>query len=215
MSEFKGKKKSKWIITAIFAVLLVFLIIFVGNMIYSQITNKVPSFFGYSVMNIISTSMEPQIPENTFILIKKVDPAELKVGDVITFYSKDPTIRGLPNTHRITDIRIENGNFVFITKGDANAISDAYEVDSSSIIGVYQKNLITLGKAGRIFQSRTFIFILLVVPAVLLFVFEIINLAKTAKNVEKEKIEGKEADNDGATKESEGTGTEEGKNESD
>ena len=215
MSEFKGKKKSKWIITAIFAVLLVFLIIFVGNMIYSQITKKVPSFFGYSVMNIISTSMEPQIPENTFILIKKVDPAELKVGDVITFYSKDPTIRGLPNTHRITDIRIENGNFVFITKGDANAISDAYEVDSSSIIGAYQKNLITLGKAGRIFQSRTFIFILLVVPAVLLFVFEIINLAKTAKNVEKEKIEGKEADNDGATKESEGSGTEEGKNESD
>ncbi|NLF36995.1 MAG: signal peptidase I, partial [Clostridiaceae bacterium] len=121
MSIFKRRKKGKWIITAIFAVLLVFLIIFVGNMIYSQITNKVPSFFGYSVMNIISTSMEPQIPENTFILIKKADPADLKVGDVITFYSKDPTIRGLPNTHRITDIRIENGNFVFITKGDANA----------------------------------------------------------------------------------------------
>ncbi|MFA5154677.1 MAG: signal peptidase I, partial [Clostridia bacterium] len=128
MKIFINRKKSKWVITVIFAILLIFLILLVGNMIYSQITHKVPAFFGYSVMNIISRSMEPDIPKNTFILIQRVDPELLKEGDIITFYSSDPTIKGLPNTHRIIQIIFEDNQKLFVTKGDANAIPDLYDV---------------------------------------------------------------------------------------
>lgn len=185
MKIFINRKKSKWVITVIFAILLIFLILLVGNMIYSQITHKVPSFFGYSVMNIISRSMEPDIPKNTFILIQRVDPELLKEGDIITFYSSDPTIKGLPNTHRIIQIIFEDNQKLFVTKGDANAIPDLYDVKPEDIIGVYVKNIASLGKLGAVFQNKTFIFILLVVPAAVLFVLEIINLTKTAKNINK------------------------------
>ncbi|NLV33198.1 MAG: signal peptidase I [Clostridiaceae bacterium] len=186
MKIFINRKKSKWVITVIFAILLIFLILLVGNMIYSQITHKVPAFFGYSVMNIISRSMEPDIPKNTFILIQRVDPELLKEGDIITFYSSDPTIKGLPNTHRIIQIIFEDNQKLFVTKGDANAIPDLYDVKPEDIIGVYVKNIASLGKLGAVFQNKTFIFILLVVPAAVLFVLEIINLTKTAKNIKKD-----------------------------
>ncbi|MFA5151522.1 MAG: hypothetical protein WC554_03065, partial [Clostridia bacterium] len=39
---------------------------------------------------------------------------------------------------------------------------------------------------GAVFQNKAFIFILLVVPAAVLFVLEIINLTKTAKNIKKD-----------------------------
>ena len=185
MKVFINRKKSKWVITVIFAILLIFLILLVGNMIYSQINHKVPAFFGYSVMNIISRSMEPDIPKNTFILIQRVDPELLKEGDIITFYSSDPTIKGLPNTHRIIQIIFEDNQKLFVTKGDANAIPDLYDVKPEDIIGVYVKNIVSLGKLGAVFQNKAFIFILLVVPAAVLFVLEIINLTKTAKNINK------------------------------
>ena len=186
MKVFINRKKSKWVITVIFAILLIFLILLVGNMIYSQINHKVPAFFGYSVMNIISRSMEPDIPKNTFILIQRVDPELLKEGDIITFYSSDPTIKGLPNTHRIIQIIFEDNQKLFVTKGDANAIPDLYDVKPEDIIGVYVKNIASLGKLGAVFQNKAFIFILLVVPAAVLFVLEIINLTKTAKNIKKD-----------------------------
>lgn len=193
MKIFKNRKKSRWVLTIIFSLLLLFLIYIVGNMIYSQISNKVPAIMGYSIMNVISTSMEPQIPENTFILIKEVDPALLKIGDVITFYSRDPSIEGLPNTHRIYDIENDGTNLVFVTKGDANAIPDSYKVYGAEIIGQYQNNILTMGRAGRIFQSNIVVFVLLVIPATVLFLFEIINFAKTAKSIkDPEKQEQKE-----------------------
>ncbi|HOD93986.1 MAG TPA: signal peptidase I [Clostridia bacterium] len=183
---FINRKKGKWIITLIFSILLVFLILLVGSMIYSQITNNIPSFFGYSIINIISRSMEPEIPKNTFILIKKINPDQLQAGDVITFYSSDPTIKGLPNTHRIYEIVIENEQKLFVTKGDANAIPDLYKVGFDDVIGVYEKNIVSLGRLGVVFQNKAFIFVLLVVPAAVLFVLEIINLTKTAKGIKKE-----------------------------
>lgn len=186
MKIFANRKKGRWIITLIFSLLLLFLVLLVGNMIYSHITHTIPSFFGYSVMNIISRSMEPEIPKNTFILIKRVDPEQLQTGDIITFYSSDPTIKGLPNTHRIIEIITENGQMVFVTKGDANAIPDLYNVEPDDIIGVYRKNIVSFGKFGVIFQNKIFIFVLLVVPAAVLFILEIINLTKTAKNIKKD-----------------------------
>ncbi|HNZ41461.1 MAG TPA: signal peptidase I [Clostridia bacterium] len=189
MKKFFIKKNARRIFTVVFSVLLVLLVLLVGNIIYSQITHKVPAIFGYSVMNIIAGSMEPVIPKNTFILIKQVDPEQLQVGDVITFYSSDPLIQGLPNTHRIFDIVVENGQKFFVTKGDANAIPDSYNVGFDDVIGVYVRNIISLGKIGLIFQNKSIVFVLLVVPAAVLFIMEIINLTKTAAKVKQEDIE--------------------------
>jgi signal peptidase len=105
-------------------------------------SGKVPSVFGYSVLNIVSGSMEDEIPSGSYILIKKTDAGEIEKGDVICFYSTDPKIYGLPNTHRVVEepIVTENG-IEFVTKGDANPINDKQTAKGDRIVGVYVKRL--------------------------------------------------------------------------
>ena len=106
---------------------------------------EVPRIGNYSVLHIVSESMEPTIEQGTYILIKRVPPEDVKKGDVICFYSTDPTIYGYPNTHRvIEEPRVQDGALVFDTKGDKNPIPDKVPAQAENLIGVWVKNLTVL-----------------------------------------------------------------------
>lgn len=90
----------------------------------------------YRVIN--SGSMEPTYYEGDVIFIKKVDPSDLHVGDILVFESKGGSI---PIVHRIVDIAEEDDILYFVTKGDNNAFRDTYYyplkgIPESKIIGV-------------------------------------------------------------------------------
>ena len=99
---------------------------------------KTASIFGYSVLKVVSGSMEPSIHEGDYIYIKRTDTDSLKAGDIISFYSQDDSIKGEINTHRISEV-LSDGTFV--TKGDANKIEDSVTVQKASIIGKYYGKL--------------------------------------------------------------------------
>lgn len=90
--------------------------------------------FGRSFARVMTGSMSPSISEVDYIIIKSGDLNELKKGDIITFYSEDPTIYGKLNTHRIIGVA-EDGSY--ITKGDANTEADPVTVKRSKIVGKY------------------------------------------------------------------------------
>ena len=72
---------------------------------------------GYRCFNIISPSMEPEYSVGDLIYVKKVDPATIKEGDVITFLVNEDLVVG---THRV--VRVDAENQRFYTKGDANDV---------------------------------------------------------------------------------------------
>ena len=120
-----------WSFVTVLAVLLV-------NIFAAKMSGKVPHVFGYSVMNIVSGSMEDEIPQGSYIIIKRVDPEEICKGDIICFYSTDPLIYGLPNTHRVVEEPIlSGGEYFFVTRGDANPTDDKVLAEGSRLIGVY------------------------------------------------------------------------------
>ena len=121
-----------------------FLIIsFVG----AHMRGDVPRIGNYSVMNIVSESMEPTIERGSYILIKQVDSEDVKKGDVICFYSTDPNIYGCPNTHRVVEEPyIEDGELKFVTQGDRNLIADSTPAEGDRLIGIYVKNLTVFTK---------------------------------------------------------------------
>lgn len=84
--------------------------------------------FGIQVYSVISGSMEPEYPVGSLIYVKKAEPLDIKVGDVITFALKDET----PATHRVIDI--DEKEQKFYTKGDANDTEDA-PVHFNNLIG--------------------------------------------------------------------------------
>ncbi len=85
---------------------------------------------GYGVYTVVSGSMEPAYSVGDLIYVKKVAPAEIKVGDPITFVLNDDLVVA---THRVVEIDAENQHFY--TKGDANESPDASPVHFKNLIG--------------------------------------------------------------------------------
>jgi signal peptidase len=95
------------------AIVILLLIIILKVMTLANKKNYL-DFFGYSIFNIATGSMEPTIHENDIILVKK--QKSYKVGDIITYEKNNSYI-----THRIVEIN-KSG---IIAKGDANNTTDA------------------------------------------------------------------------------------------
>ena len=139
--------------------LLVFLLV---NILGAKMTGNVPTVFNYSIINIVSGSMEDEIPKGSYILIKKVEPEMVKRGDVICFYSTDPQIYGLPNTHRVVEDPIKNnGSIKFVTRGDANPANDKETAKGENLIGVYVKRLDTLTAFSNALKGNMMIFVII------------------------------------------------------
>ena len=146
LNLFRDREKRSLIIKKTLGILwwvvLISLALLMFSIIGAKFRGEVPMIFGHSVMRIVSGSMETDIPEGSYILIKKVDPYEVEENDVITFYSSDYAIYGLPNTHRVVEPPIIGDNGIeFLTRGDANPANDKVTAKGDDLIGRYVKNL--------------------------------------------------------------------------
>lgn len=152
------KAKTKTIIEKILKMAwwVVFILLFALILTISsaKIKGKVPSVFGYSVVNICSQSMEDTIPVNTYILLKKVNPKAIEEGDIICFYSDDSNISGYPNTHRVMQVIKKDGQYEYVTKGDANTMEDRVTAKGDKLIGRYVKTLKGLTWLSRSMQKQ-------------------------------------------------------------
>ncbi|MBE6131030.1 MAG: signal peptidase I [Erysipelotrichaceae bacterium] len=100
------------------AILLPMLIINI-IMIINSYTSKdeVPSVGKYVPFIIQSGSMAGTIEGGDIIITTKVEPEEIKIDDIITFY--DPKGNGTSTvTHRVINIEEKDGTLIFTTVGD-------------------------------------------------------------------------------------------------
>jgi len=174
----KNKKTSRIIGTIISVVLTAIILIVLVFVFYSRITGRVPKFFGYSCLYIVSGSMEDTIETGSVIFVKEINPNELKVNDIISFYSSDPSIKGKPNTHRIVEITDQG----YKTIGDANyGQVDKYPVSESDVIGVYKGTSKQLSFFVGLLRKPVVLMLIIVIPTVIFFIYELRNLIKRLK----------------------------------
>ncbi len=128
-------KKLKSIFNGVLTVFIVVQVCLCMVLMLRSISGKDMAVFGYRFYYIVSPSMEPTIPVGSQIVVKETDPETLAVGDIITFVSRDPTIAGRPNTHRIESIVTEAGKLAFVTQGDNNPTPDSQLVYPHEIYG--------------------------------------------------------------------------------
>lgn len=144
---------------------------------------EVPSLGSYSFMRTLTGSMEPAIPVHSFIVTEEVDPSSLQAGDIITFRATESSMEGALNTHRITSVYEENGQLMFHTKGDANAVEDAAPVAAVNVVGRVVFVSAALGTVVSLFSNPLVFFPFIILPLVVLMVFEIAKLVKSTKEV--------------------------------
>lgn len=149
-------------------------------------SGQAPEFLGYSFFRITSGSMEPTIHIDSLAVVKHVEPEDIRVDDVITFYSDDPVLQGYPNTHRVTQIIEEEGKLYFVTKGDANVIEDAEYADGDKLIGVVIFVSPLLGKAMRLLSNPLIFLSLIALPLVYILLSSMVDTIRIAKKISEE-----------------------------
>jgi signal peptidase len=151
-----GKKKiTKILITITYIVVIIFA--------FLAISSKF-SIGGFRILIVMSGSMEPAIKTGSVVIDKNI--TDYQIGDVITFKNENQPKE--TTTHRIHDIKCQDGNCLYITKGDANDGIDSESVESSQIVG---KTLISIPYFGYVVKfARTLpgLLILIVMPATII-----------------------------------------------
>ena len=145
------------------------------------IVSVLPITGNYKVMTVISGSMEPKIKMGSVVVVKPA--ADYKIGDIITFgpYSKTKS----PTTHRIYDIKVEGGQPVYITKGDANNAPDTREVSQKDVIGKVLFDVPYLGYAVDFAKKPIGFSLIIIVPAAVVIYDEIRKIYKEAKRLKR------------------------------
>jgi signal peptidase I len=141
-------------------------------------------FFGYKMFTVLSDSMKPEFQAGDIVIIKMIDPKDLKEGDVITFYSKG----GPVVTHQIEGKTVmDDDKDAFITKGINVDQADADPVPQDRVIGKYT---FAIPKAGYLFnflRTTTGYFLLIFTPLMLIIGLNVYKILKVYLDFKKEK----------------------------
>ncbi|WP_232306684.1 signal peptidase I [Thermobifida cellulosilytica] len=156
--------------TAVAVLVLVALVIVVSVALLPRIT-------GAQALIVLSGSMEPTLPVGSVVIARPVDPAEIEVGDVITFTHATPAQTEIADpaavplvTHRVIDVETTDDGLLFHTQGDANTVPDDPPVPASAVRGRLWYHIPYFGYAQQaLVQGPTLLYAL----AGLLFVFGI------------------------------------------
>lgn len=106
-----------------------------------------PRFLGYEVYEVVSGSMEPEIPVGSVVYVKYEEPEDIVEEDVIAFQSGSSVI-----VHRVMRNKIVEGEFV--TKGDANAEEDLRTIPYSDLIGRVEYHFPMIGRLMSLYATR-------------------------------------------------------------
>lgn len=190
----KTKKIINIVVDVFCGIILVFALIIAISTITSRAKgyDQYTEIFGRAYLAVQSDSMKEdynthEVKSDNFsagdlIVIKTLKESEvkkLKVGDVITFLSNRISDDGrmVLNTHRIVEIRGEEGNATsFITKGDNNPGNDPGFVLVSDVVGVFQGKAGGVGKFVMFMGSTGGFLTFVLAPTLIIVIYAAVNL---------------------------------------
>lgn len=147
-------------------VLVIFLVGLAGLLILSKINHpSAPKIF-----IVQSGSMEPTIMTGAIVVDKA--QSEYAINDIIT-YGEAGKPNATPTTHRIIEIKIQNGQPIYLTKGDNNKSADTREIKKEEIIGKVLFDVPYVGYALAAAKKPVGFAILIILPAALLIADEV------------------------------------------
>ena len=178
------KKGITIVISIILWAVILLAALFAFTTLATRDQNSVASLAGFTPMIVETDSMAPTFCAGDLIFIKKCEPASLKEGDIITFHTIIQNEYAL-NTHRIDSISEENGMRSYTTKGDNNEIADMHVIADGDIVGKYIGKVQGLGKVMDFLSGSVGFLLVIVLPLLLFFIYQIYNLVIVSINLKK------------------------------
>ena len=186
----KVKNILNWVVNILCIVIIIFSLIVAIFTIVRSANGGIADFGGNCYLNVMSDSMEPTFSEKDVIIGKayKGDGSDLKVGQVITFKITrvvNGKTQNTFNSHRIVEVKNQNGVYRFTTKGDNAVRADSNDVLAYNVVATWgsvdaegnaHSGKIMKGVGGfanwlnDLEHGRTRFFCVIVLPLILLFV---------------------------------------------
>lgn len=129
---------------------------------------------------LVERPAKDHIETGDLIFSKKIDPKELKVGDVISYMEGKSVV-----THRIVRINNEGGKLSFDTKGDFNNSVDTGDpVAAENVVGIYKNRIPALGDFIYFLQKPVGMAIFIGVPVIAFVIFDIIRRSRSSRKAD-------------------------------
>ena len=149
------------------------------------------NLFGYKMYIVNSDSMaKTDFHAGALIMVKEVDPATLKEGDIITFMSQDTASFGETVTHKIRKLTTDaEGHPGFITYGTTTDVDDETIVTYPYILGKYEKQIPGLGTFFNFLKTTPGYFVCIFTPFMLIILYEGVKFFNLFRRYKKEQME--------------------------
>lgn len=110
----------------------------------------VPRFAGATPYTVLTGSMSPAYPAGTLVVVRPLDAADVRIGDVVTYQlrSGEPAVA----THRVVGVGWSaTGERLLTTRGDANPVQDTEPVRAVQLRGEVWYSLPWVGRLNILF----------------------------------------------------------------
>jgi signal peptidase I len=134
----------------------------------------VPGLVWHASFTVLSGSMTPTLGVGDVVVDRPIAPLDARLGDIITF--RDPDNPKRLFTHRVMRMSATGGNVGFVTKGDANTGVEHWSIPRDGSVGLVLYRVPLAGYVTDRAGSRFGRFGLLVLPAILLAVVELMRI---------------------------------------
>lgn len=175
-----------WLIVALAVFMMLFTIISV-----TTFNRNDRDLFGYKAYIVNSDSMAAtDFKAGALILVKEVDPATLKAGDIISYISQNSESFGETITHKIREVTKDaQGNLAFVTYGTTTGVDDETLVTAPYILGKYQFDIPGLGTFFNFLKTPQGYIVCIFVPFMLLILYQGVNCIRLFRRYKGEQME--------------------------
>ena len=177
-----------WTLTAAAAVMIIFTIVSL-----TAADREDRSIFGFRAFIALSDSMSAtDFDAGDLVLVKEVDPATLKEGDIIAYISRSNASDGETTTHKIRRLTAdEDGEPGFITYGTTTDTDDEGIVTYGDVLGVYRGHIPKVGRFIAFIKTTGGFITCILVPLFLIVLSEGVSCIRLLRTYRQEKAEEK------------------------
>ncbi len=165
----------KIIYNIIYAIIFLIIASILFVVILQRASNNTVALGGIRIFNIISESMVPKYNIGDVLVVKRIPPENIKVGDDLAYIGQESTFNQKVVTHQVIKIEQENGEYIFHTKGIANVLEDPL-VHENQVFGKVVYKIKILSLISKLLSNLYVVFFGIFVPTVVLIFWTILKL---------------------------------------
>lgn len=148
------------------------------------------SLFGFKAFIVLSDSMsKTDFDAGDLVLVKEVDPATLKEGDIIAYTSQNTSNYGETVTHKIRSLTTDaNGEPGFITYGTTTDTDDETVVTYPYVLGKYKTHIPKVGRFFMFLKTTPGYIVCILIPFLLLILIQGLNCIRLFRRYKLEQM---------------------------